>query len=260
MFKTRRKLLSQNFLRDEGLITRLIRASGISCKDTVLDIGAGNGNIAEALLSISRKVIAIEIDKALAVQMSRRLENHKALGIVCGDFLDFDLPKEPYKVFSNIPFSITGEIVKKLLFSDNPPDSCSLIVQKEAAKKFMTNQKKSSMLSILFYPWFDIKIGHILKRTDFQPVPMVDLCLLQIIKRPRPLISNDDLCKYRDFVVYKFTRCRAVGEWPVAQWLASYTKDVHCRGYFLRWQKEQGRLEKIHRTRTDKNWKKFGSQ
>ncbi|HCQ31445.1 TPA: hypothetical protein DIU27_03640 [Candidatus Collierbacteria bacterium] len=260
MFKTRRKLLSQNFLRDRELVKRLIVASSISWKNLVLEIGAGNGIITESLLTVSRKVVAVEIDRDLFTLLSSRLGKNKALKLVNGNILDFKLPNEPYKVFSNIPFSITGEIVKKLLFSDNPPDSCSLIVQKEAAKKFMTNQKKSSMLSILFYPWFDIKIGHILKRTDFQPVPMVDLCLLQIIKRPRPLISNDDLCKYRDFVVYKFTRCRAVGEWPVAQWLASYTKDVHCRGYFLRWQKEQGRLEKIHRTRTDKNWKKFGSQ
>src|SRR3989339_866280 len=225
MFKTRRKLLSQNFLRDEGLITRLIRASGISCKDTVLDIGAGNGNIAEALLSISRKVIAIEIDKALAVQMSRRLENHKALGIVCGDFLDFDLPKEPYKVFSNIPFSITGEIVKRLLFSDNPPNICNLIVQKEAAEKFMVSQGKKSMLSILFYPWFEMKISHIFKRTDFKPIPSVNLCLLQIVKRSTPLVPAQDVNKFRDYVVYKYTKCRSVGEWPAVQWVNSYTKN-----------------------------------
>ena len=99
MFKTRRKLLSQNFLRDEGLITRLIRASGISCKDTVLDIGAGNGNIAEALLSISRKVIAIEIDKALAVQMSRRLENHKAFGLSVETFWTLTFPKNHTRSF-----------------------------------------------------------------------------------------------------------------------------------------------------------------
>ncbi|KKT39497.1 hypothetical protein A3K29_02125 [Candidatus Collierbacteria bacterium RIFOXYB2_FULL_46_14] len=257
MFKTRRKLLSQNFLRDEGLITRLIRASGISCKDTVLDIGAGNGNIAEALLSISRKVIAIEIDKALAVQMSRRLENHKALGIVCGDFLDFDLPKEPYKVFSNIPFAITGEIVKKLLFSDNPPETCVLIVQKEAAQKFVINPKKQSMLSILFYPWFDITVGHVFERTDFYPTPIVNTCLLKIVKRPTPLVPDGEMNKYRDFVVYKYTKCRSVGEWSAVRWINTYTNDVHCRGSFAKWQREQRKLVKIHRTRTDKKWKQF---
>lgn len=255
MFKTRRELLSQNFLRNHGLVKWLIRASGISWNDTVLEIGAGSGIITECLLSASRKVIAVEIDRDLFAQLTSHLGNNNALELVCGDILDMNLPREPYKVFSNIPFSITGEIVKKLLFSDNPPDSCNLIVQKEAAEKFMVNQRNNSMLSILFYPWFEIKISHTFKRTDFRPIPNVDLCLLQIIKRPSPLISSDDLVRYRDFVVFKFTKCRAVGEWSLAQWLTSYTKDVHCCGYFLKWQKEQDKLEKIHRTRADRNWR-----
>ena len=258
MFKTRRKLLSQNFLRRRGLVKRLIAASGILWKDTVLEIGAGSGIISEDLLSVSRKVIAVEIDKDLFALLSGRLGNNKALGLVCGNFLEIDLPKEPYKVFSNIPFSITGEIIKKLLFSNNPPDSCNLIVQKEAAEKFIVNQRKNSMLSILFYPWFEIKISHTFKRTDFNPIPNVDLCLLQITKRSIPLIPNDDLGKYRDFVVFKYNKCRGVIEWQLPQWLTTYTKDVHCRGSFLKWQKEQSKLEKIHRTRTDRNWMKFG--
>lgn len=258
MFKTRRKLLSQNFLKDSGLIKRLIRASGISWNDTVLEIGAGRGIITESLLSASRKVIAVEIDKDLFTHLSRRLRNNKALELVCGDILEIELPKKPYKVFSNIPFSITGEIIKKLLFSDNPPDSCNLILQKEAALKFMVNQRKNSMLSVLFYPWFEIKISHIFKRTDFTPMPSVDICLLQIIKRPTPLISNNDLSKYRDFVVFKFTKCRAVSKWSLTQWLTSYTKGINSRGSFLKWQREQGKLEKIHRTRNDRNWRTFG--
>lgn len=257
MFKTRRKLLSQNFLRDSGLIKRLIASSGISWQDTVLEIGAGSGAITEGLLSASKKITAVEIDKDLFSILSSRLGNNKTLELICGNFLDIDLPKEGYKVFSNIPFSITGEIVKKLLFSNNPPDTCSLIVQKEAAEKIMVNQRRNSMLSILFYPWFDIRVTHLFKRTDFKPTPNVDLCLLQIIKRPTPLISGYDLSKYRDFVVFKFTKCRAVGEWPMTQWLNSYTKDVHCSGSFLKWQKEQGELKKIHRTRTDRNWRKM---
>jgi len=222
MFKTRRKLLSQNFLGNKALISRLINGSGILWNDTVLEIGAGSGIITEGLLSVSRKVIALEIDKALSAQIGSRFGNNNALEIVCGNFLDFDLPKEPYKVFSNIPFSITGEIVKRLLFSDNPPNICNLIVQKEAAEKFMVSQGKKSMLSILFYPWFEMKISHIFKRTDFKPIPSVNLCLLQIVKRSTPLVPAQDVNKFRDYVVYKYTKCRSVGEWPAVQWVNSY--------------------------------------
>lgn len=255
MFKARRKLLSQNFLWDRELIDRLIRASGISWNDTVLEIGPGTGIITEGLLSVSRKVIAVEIDKSLFSELHSRLGNSKSLELVCGNFLDFVLPKEPYIAFSNIPFSITGEIIKKLLFSENPPNSCNFVVQKEAAEKFVVNQRKNSMLSILFYPWFEIKISHVFKRTDFTPTPNVDLFLIQIVKRPVPLIPNFGLCKYRDFVVFRFTNNRAAGRWPVKLWLNSYTMEGRCRGSFLKWQKEQSKLEKIHRSRTDRNWK-----
>ena len=256
MFKTRRKLLSQNFLRDRELVKRLIRASGISCQDSVLEIGAGSGNITEALVSVSKRVTAVEIDKELFAHLSYRLRNNKALELVCGNFLDLDLPKEPYKVFSNIPFSITGEIVKKLLFSDNPPESSNLIVQKEAAGKFMINKRKNSMLSILFFPWFEFKISHIFNRTDFTPIPSVELCLLQIIRRSQPLIPNESLSKFRDLVVFKFTKCRTAGEWSQTKWLALCTENVHCRKSFLKWQKEESKLKKIHRTRIDRNWRK----
>ncbi len=183
--------------------------------------------------------MAVEIDKDLFALVSDRLGNNSALELVYGNFLDIDLPREPYKVFANIPFSITGEIIKKLLFSKNPPNDCSLVVQKEAAEKFIVNTHKNSMLSVLFYPFFDIKIEYVFKRTDFKPTPSVDLCMLRIVKRPTPLISKEKTDKYRDFVVYKFTKCREAGEWTMARWLNSYTKDIPCGGSFLKWQGEQ---------------------
>ena len=257
MFKHRRKLLSQNFLKDRRLIKKLIRSSGIGGNDTVLEIGVGKGIITEGLLSVSRKVIGVEVDQAWFDLVSGRLGDNKDLKLIWGDFLEVDLPRGPYKVFANIPFSITGEIIKKLLFSDNPPVTCNLIVQKEASEKLVANKGKSNMLAILFYPWFDIKICHVFKRTDFKPVPSVDICFLQILKRPRPLVPHENVDKYRNFIIYKFTKCRSAGRWPASQWLDRYLSDAHGHRSFAKWQAEQKRVNKIHRTRTDKNWKMY---
>jgi len=257
MFKHRRKLLSQNFLKDRRLIKKLIRSSGIGGNDTVLEIGVGKGIITEGLLSVSRKVIGVEVDQAWFDLVSGRLGDNKDLKLIWGDFLDFELPKEPYKVFANIPFSITGEIIKKLLFSDNPPDTCNLIVQKEAAEKLVANKGKSNMLAILFYPWFDIKIVHIFQGTEFKPTPSVTACLLRITKRPGPFVSWENSGKYRDLVVDQFTKRRSASRWPASQWLDRYLKYTRGQGSFAKWQAEQKRVNKIHRTRTDKNWKMY---
>lgn len=255
MLKTRSELQSQNFLKGHGLVTRLIRASGISWKDNVLEIGAGKGLITESLLAVSQKVLAVEIDESLYLLVFNRLGSNPNLTLIQGNFLDIVLPKEPYKVFANIPFSITGEIIKKLLLADNPPLTCDLVVQKEAAEKFVFGKSANSMLSVLFYPWFDIQVGHIFKRSDFQPVPKVDLCILRITKRVVPLIPFNNIERYRDFVVFMFTKRKGVNRWPREKWLGLYLRDVHCRGSYAKWQNEQKKITKIHRTRTNKDWK-----
>lgn len=257
MFKTRRKLLSQNFLKDRGLIKHLVRASGVSWNDTVLEIGAGSGMITECLVSTSKKVIAIEIDEELFSGLSMTFGKNDGVELILGNFLELKLPSEPYKVFSNIPFSITSEIVKKLLFSSNPPSACNLIVQKEVAEKLLCNQRKNSMLSILFFPWFDIKVSHVFRRSDFRPAPDVDLCMLRITRKMVPLVPFHSMKKYRDFVVYKFTKSRSASRWCGSQWITAYKIDLRCSGYFEKWQSEQKKIEKIHRTRNDRSWRKW---
>lgn len=259
MFTTQRKLLSQNFLKDRGLVDRLIRDSGISKQDVVLEIGPGKGIITEGLLVASKKVVAIEIDGTLFATLQNRFRKYQHLELIKGDFLRFGLPIENYKVFSNIPFAITGEIVKKLLLADNPPSSCNLIVQKEVVEKFLVNSEKNFMLGILFYPWFKFKVGYQFERDDFRPNPGVDLSFLRIAKRRVPLIPLRDIEMYRDFVVYQFTKNRLAGRWRPERWLISYLKNTPCRGAFAKWQTEQKNLVKIHRTRNDRNWKKFGT-
>ena len=65
MYTKARKILSQNFFYSRKLVSKLVRLSSIGINDTVLDIGAGKGIMAEALVPISKKVIAIEIDQDL---------------------------------------------------------------------------------------------------------------------------------------------------------------------------------------------------
>lgn len=113
------------------------------------------------------------------------------------------------------------------------------------------------MLAILFYPWFDIKTIHMFKRTDFIPVPGVDSCLLRITKRAVPLVSFQYTDRYRDCVVNKYTKSKQVKKWLPEKWLQSYLNNTHCRDSFAKWQADEKRLLKIHRTRTDRNWKKY---
>lgn len=120
-YKSRRKILSQNFLYNQTLIESLIRQSSIGSKDVVLEIGAGKGFITKELCRKSQNVIAIELDNKLFLHLKQFIGNNSKLELHQVDFLKFPLPKTPYKVFANIPFSIEGEIIRKLLDSIHPP-------------------------------------------------------------------------------------------------------------------------------------------
>jgi 23S rRNA (adenine-N6)-dimethyltransferase len=193
---------SQNRIVNRKLLQQLVSQSSITEDDLVFDIGAGSGIISEALLKTGARVVAIEKDRALYLECKERLIKQDRFELYLDDFLIRELPAEQkYKVFSNIPFFHTAEIIKKLLFTSNPPEDCYLIVQKEAAMKY-AGIPADTAVSLLIKPVFWLDILYYFNRYDFNPVPSVDIVLLQIEKRKCQLIPNPYYGLYRDFVVY----------------------------------------------------------
>src|SRR5438874_12896804 len=101
---TRELRHSQNFLKGRRLVDRLLDRSSIAATDLVLEIGPGRGRITERLIQRCRHVLAIEQDPRLAWMLRERLPGTPNLTLVEADFLATRLPRQPYKVFANIPF------------------------------------------------------------------------------------------------------------------------------------------------------------
>ena len=197
---------SQNFLKDPALVNKLLDKSSIGKEDIVYEIGSGKGVITQELAKRCLKVIGIEKDKKLYKILKEDLFKKHKIEIKLGDFLEQKLLLEKrYKVFSNIPFNITADIVRKLTCSPNPPEDCYLIIQKEAAQKY-AGLPKETQFSLLLKPWFELKVLHYFQKMDFSPVPSVDIVLLQIKKREESLVKKIYTQLYRDFIVYGFNQ------------------------------------------------------
>lgn len=291
---------SQNFLKDKGLVTKLIANTSLNDQDIVYEIGVGQGIITEQLLSKVKKVVAFEIDKNLYDKLSQRFNNQQSLELKLGNFLDYQLPDYPYKVFSNIPFNITSAIVKKLTTTSTPPTDTYLFVQKEAAKKFVGKpfDDKNSQLAVLLHPWFILDVVHKFKPNDFFPKPMIDIVLMRIEKRISPLIEIKDKKLYEDFIVYTFNQFKPnvieglskviakdvmnrlanqlsfkptskPSELDYSHWqglfnhLLTGVDESHrqiVKGAFDKLHNQQQGLQKINRTRLDRNWKSKPNQ
>lgn len=195
---------SQNFLISRSLVRSLINKSSIISDDLVLEIGAGLGIITSELGGVSRRVLAFEADRNIFLKVSDKVKLSN-VEIICVDFMLYDLPKGRYKVFSNIPFSITSDILRKLFFSSNPPLDSYLILQKEAAWKW-AGISRESLISILNKPFFRLEIVHKFKKSDFRPIPSVDTVMMRVVKLREPLIIESDEDLFRDFVSYGYTK------------------------------------------------------
>lgn len=189
--------VSQNFLTSRRTIDRMLQKTSITGVDTVLEIGAGKGHITKALSDVCRNVLTYEIDKTLAEKLKPQLPENVRL--IEGDFLRGNLPKRSYKVFANIPFSRTTEIVRKLTGAVNPPEAMWLIMEKGAAKRFC-GLPKETQSSLLIKPYFETKIVYHLRREDFHPAPRVDCVLMEFIRKPQPDLQPAQSAVFAAFV------------------------------------------------------------
>ncbi len=178
--------ISQNFLTNRRLIHSLIKKAGLTARDTVLEIGAGKGHITKALSASCKTVITYEIDEKLYEKLKPQVDANVRL--YHGDFLKCALPKFPYKVFANIPFSRTTAILNKLTQEDRLPQGMWLVMEKGAAMRFC-GMPRENLHSLQLKPFFECRILYHFRREDFHPKPHVDIVLLELKRKEKPDIQ-----------------------------------------------------------------------
>jgi 16S rRNA A1518/A1519 N6-dimethyltransferase RsmA/KsgA/DIM1 with predicted DNA glycosylase/AP lyase activity len=197
---------SQYFLRSPQLVKELIGHTSITRNDIVYDIGAGSGTISSVLAEKCQSVAAIELEPRMVDRLRTNMQKYPNVTVNHDDFLEMKLPKTPYKIFANIPFHLSSPIVHKIAEDDFPPEATYLIVQKQFANKLLPDFTGfTGQLGMAIGPEFAVRIRKKLQRTDYSPRPNVDTVLLEIIRRPEPLIPRDKMPDYRRFIVGCFS-------------------------------------------------------
>ena len=202
---------SQNFIRRPELVRELLGLTKIGPNDLVVEIGPGKGVITRELLKRAGRVIAVERDPRFAEELSL-LNSQGNFQLVIGDFLEWQLPQDKYKVFSNIPFNYTADIVNKLTSSDDLPTDIYLIMQEAAAHRFAgVPYHENPLISILIGFDFSVQILREIDRESFEPKPNVNVVFVHFDRyarsqMPRSLIPEDERQLFRDFVVYGYTQ------------------------------------------------------
>ena len=104
----------QHFMVDRDIISRIVSLASIGKGEEVLEIGAGTGNLTEALARAGGKIAAIEIDPSLIPSLKERLRPFKNVKIISGNGLDYLKKSSPEKIVSNIPYAICEPLFRIL--------------------------------------------------------------------------------------------------------------------------------------------------
>lgn len=180
-----KKSLGQNFLMHARTAERIVEAARLPEGATALEVGPGTGMLTRALLASAGKVVAVEADDALAPELEgtfAQVIGSGRLQVIHGDIRAFD-PKiidGPYHVVANIPYYLTGEIIRQFLSDAHKPESMTLLVQKEVAERIARNGGKESLLSLSVAAYGTPAYCFTVPRGAFLPAPSVDSAVLAI--------------------------------------------------------------------------------
>ncbi len=182
-----KKSLGQNFLRDEKVIEDIINAAMITKGDVIFEIGPGDGALTKKLVETGARVIALEVDKDLVVDLQKKYAQYTNCTILHQDVRRFNLPayleKEKitsYKVVANLPYYITSSIIRFFLESETPPKDMTIMVQKEVAERITAKSGKLSVLGISVQYFAMPEIVMTVPAEAFDPVPQVESAVLHI--------------------------------------------------------------------------------
>jgi len=194
------KTLGQNFVHDAGTVRRIVKSAGVRPDDTVLEIGPGLGSLTLALLEAGARVIAVEIDPALAralpVTVADRMPQAAGrLSLIEADALSITGPQSldetgnpPTRLVANLPYNVAVPVLLTALEALPSLESVTVMVQSEVADRLAAEPgSRTYGVPSLKAAWYAAARRTLtISRHVFWPVPNVDSALVELVRRRPP--------------------------------------------------------------------------
>ncbi len=197
----RRRALGQHWLVERRYLQRIAEAARPSPNDTVIEVGAGPGNLTRFLLPYCSRLIAVEVDERLASLLQDRFSGTPHLWVVQADVLQVT-PAEllaiagagaPYVVVGNLPFSIGTAVVRHFLRATFQPRWLVVTLQLEVAQSMVAPPGKMSYLSVETQLLTNPRLLFVIPPWAFRPPPKVYSAVVRLEVRAQPLVPAEDM-------------------------------------------------------------------
>jgi 16S rRNA (adenine1518-N6/adenine1519-N6)-dimethyltransferase len=195
-----KKSLGQHFLTDQRTLRRISRAAVLSSRDVVIEIGAGLGDLTAELAALARRVIAVEVDDALAAHLARRFDGTNVT-VVHGDALELTPDailgragvNPPYVLTGNLPYNVAQPLLRRFLGSSPKPERAVVMVQAEVAESIAAKPGEMSVLSIAVQLYGKPELLFRVRPDAFYPPPRVTSAVVRIDIAPGLRVTVSDV-------------------------------------------------------------------
>lgn len=201
--------LGQHFLKNKNVLQDIARSLNVEDNDGVIEIGPGHGELTEFILKeISKKenskLMLIEKDiklykkllDAFSLRGNIELIHHDALKFIPKLFTNHQLQFTNYKIVGNIPYYITGKLLRIISELDPLPKKIVLLIQKEVAERVCATPPHMNLLAASVQVWAEPKILFHVPRHDFSPPPDVESAVIILNSASSPQLPAPSYYKF----------------------------------------------------------------
>lgn len=212
-----KKKFGQNFLSDQGILSRIVAAAGVGPDDRVLEVGPGRGALTRLLSVAARQVLAVELDQELVPILQQEFQPGGNVTVLAADILRLDLQAElamaeptPWKVVANLPYYISTQVLFQFIDHRQLFSRLVLMLQREVGERLAAppGSKTYGALSVLCQLHFVVKNEFIVRPGAFHPPPKVDSVVVSFTPRTEPVAEIGDERIFRHVVKAAFAQRR----------------------------------------------------
>jgi 16S rRNA (adenine1518-N6/adenine1519-N6)-dimethyltransferase len=195
-----KKRFGQHFLRDRGMIERIVRLIDPSPGDLIVEIGAGRGALSIPLASRAQRLIAIELDIECIPLLEESLASYPRASVLRADILELDLAdlvlpfldRYRLRLVGNLPYNIATALIEKLWPMNLPVRDMIFMLQLEVAERITSSPGAHAygFLSVCCQHFADTEIEFKVPPACFVPRPKVNSAMIRL--RPKPVSGDAD--------------------------------------------------------------------
>lgn len=190
------KSFGQHLLVDRAALDAILAAAELTHEDNALEVGAGSGVLTVELAQRVRRVVAVELDRAILPVLRETTARFPQVEIIPRDLLEVQpaavFGDSPYKLVANLPYYITALTLRHFLEASNPPRRLVVMVQWEVAQRLTARPGDLSLLGLSVQFYGQPRLVAKVPSSAFYPPPQVDSAIVRVDVFPRPLLTDPE--------------------------------------------------------------------